>query len=697
MAIPSDKKLLEQWNRHQMISEGSLDTQHRKAAENHAFYAGDKMAYSASVMDKGSKRMVVFNTVKPYIDSVAGFMVQLRRRPEYLARITDKEQQESYSSTLNDFSDYARDNANLSQLESKQNKEMLITGYGAIDTNVIYEMNPDGEVKGENIDYDDIFWDPQANEPNILDSRWLYRRKKFNRKEASKRFPGSSPGDFEGYIDDNDEEYLNDNSTWRKGQLRPDRKGAREDLVEVFYYQYWKLETYFRAENPLYELTDPELVLQLSQVLQVMQQNRLEENADGNIEDYFEFDPLAEFLIMTPSIKRDVVAAFGRFGIDIEVQRYNKKVFYTAIITGETVLDKFRSLDQQGFTIKFKTADYDYANDRWIGMVDSLKEPALYMNKSLTEMMYVIASNSKGGVMYEESAVDDTQKFEQQYATTKAAIQVNDGALSNGRIQPKATAAMPTGYENIHAISSQSMGQVTGINKEFLGSSENKQVSALMESQRIAQVVSTLACYFDSIALYQTEHARYMITLINVLIDNSAVRMIKITDNEGDVSFKEVSKDDLAEEYDVVISEAPTSQAQKEVTTNILVQVADKLLLSGQNIYPQVVDYLPIKEKVKRKLKEAMSPEPTPEQQQQQQALQKIQMEGQLMQLAKDKGDVSFKRAQTAKTMAEIPGTEADTDKTRADTIKSLAEGEQTQLENKTIQSTPINQLNVNI
>ena len=61
-------------------------------------------------------------------------------------------------------------------------------------------------------------------------------------------------------------------------------------------------------------------------------------------------------------------------------------------------------------------------------MVASLKEPARYANKALTEMLYVIASNSKGGVMYEEDAVEDPAKFEQQWATTKAAISVNPGA-----------------------------------------------------------------------------------------------------------------------------------------------------------------------------------------------------------------------------------------------------------------------------
>jgi len=86
MPIISNKKLLKQWEKHKSISEGALADQHTEARNDHAFHAGDKMAYSATVTDKSRRAMVVFNRVKPYIDAVVGFMIQLRRKPEYLAR-----------------------------------------------------------------------------------------------------------------------------------------------------------------------------------------------------------------------------------------------------------------------------------------------------------------------------------------------------------------------------------------------------------------------------------------------------------------------------------------------------------------------------------------------------------------------------------------------------------------------------------
>ncbi|CAB4214499.1 hypothetical protein UFOVP1454_45 [uncultured Caudovirales phage] len=702
MPILSDKLLLKQWENHKEISDAPLSNQHDEARNDHAFHAGDKMAYVASVNDKSSKSkssksMVVFNKVKPYIDAVTGFMVQLRRKPEYLARITDNQQQQELSSYLNALSDYARAIANLDQLETRQDREMLITGYGAIDTNVVYERNPDGEVRAENVEFDDIFWDPQAREPNLLDARWVHRRKKFSKEEAERRYPAVKPEDFEGYKEgEGSYDYNPQGGLYDKISIGSGEK--EEDLVEIYCYQWWELQTYYRSKNPLFEIDDPYVADQLGRLMELMRSKR-EATVDKDVvEDYFEFDPFAEYLVMTPQIRTDMEAAFKRFNIDVEYQEYQKRVYYTAMITGDTILAKYKSPDQRGFTIKFKTGDYDYENQRWFGMVAALKQPARYANKALTEMLYVIASNSKGGVMYEESAVENPAKFEQQWATTKAAIQVNDGALAGGKIQPKAQASLPNGYENIYTISTQSLGEVTGINKEFLGNSNNTQVSGLLESQRINQVVSTLACYFDSIASYQKEHAQLMITYIRILAENSEGRLVKIIGADGAVKFDVITSKKLADEYDVDISESPTTATQRQETTQMMITMADKLAALGMNIYPVAVQYLPIKQADKQKLLEILTPAaPDPQAQAQKQAMDQLAMDAQAAQIAWTKGETIYKHAQIAKIVAEEPQVKAATDKTRAETLKILADGEQKHIENDVIKASPMQNVNISI
>jgi len=242
------------------------------------------------------------------------------------------------------------------------------------------------------------------------------------------------------------------------------------------------------------------------------------------------------------------------------------------------------------------------------------------------------------------------------------------------------------------------MGEVTGINKEFLGSSENKQVSALMESQRINQVVSTLACYFDSISLYQKDHAELMITYIRVLADNSEGRLVKIVGEDGAKRFEVISSDRLADEYDFDTGEAPITATQRQETTRIMIEMADKLALLGQNIYPVAVQYLPIKQSDKQKLLKILTPpEPDPQAQAQKAAMEQLQMEGQAAQIAWTKGETIYKGAQAAKLQAEVPQAEAQINKIRAETLKALAEGEQKNIENDVIKASPMTNVSISI
>jgi hypothetical protein len=670
----SDAQLIAQFKKHKQIDESYLESQHAEARESHQFYAGDSMYYTASVEDKGQRKAVSFNKVQPYVNTIVGLMIQMRRKPEYQARIEDNEQQVLFSSNTNSLSDYARDNASLSFLETWQDREMVIAGYGAIDTNVGYEQNPDGEVVGEICDFGDVYWDPEARKPNLIDARWVRRRKAYSKEEVEKRWPKDKPEDFEAYQGDQGTKEYNPNDGEYTDILV--NGGKDKDLLQVHYYQWWELQTYWRAMNPVAQIEDPAMKQQFILIMQNMALIRKESLSKDEREDLFEMKPDSEYLSMTPDQKADMQRLCEEFGVELDAIRQLRRCYYTALITNNTVLDKFKSLSQDGFTIKFKTAYFDNIRKVWYGLVRALKNPQEYADKALTEMLFTIASTSKGGVMYEEDAVTDPQRFEQQYASTKAAIPVAANALSGGKIQPKAQAALPTGYENIHAMSDAAMSDVTGIGKEFLGTATAKQVSALLESQRINQVLSTLAAYFDAITLYQIEHARLMLTYLRILAENSAGRLIRIIGEDGATNYKRLNVSMLADEYDVVIGEAPITPAQKERTTDIMMGMADKLAAMGTNIYPVAINYLPIQAQDKQKLLKALTPSPEAESAKAQAAAKQAQLEEQMNQViaqgtmakaARDMAEAELKKASLPKIVAEA-------DETRADTAKTLEE-----------------------
>ena len=669
----SNDKLLMQFKKHRQRDEADLQPQHAESRESHEFVAGDSMYYQANVNDKGQRRAVVFNKVQPYVNAVLGTMIQMRRKPDYQARMEDSEAQQVFSRLTNNFSDYSREQARIEFLETLQDREMLICGYGAIDTNIGYDRNPDGEMVAEVVRFDDIFWDGQAKEPNLLDARWIRRKKAFTKEEVVARWGEDKLAEFEAYGEgSNGLEYNPDGGQYTATAWDEDRN---QGMYLVHYYQWWELVPYFRAKNPAKTIEDPALQEQFVQVMMSMSEMRYSLSDPDTQEDLFKFDANADMLAMTPEQHQDMVKLCQEFGVEFKAIRQTKRCYYTALITGSTVLDKFKSLHQDGFTIKFKTASYDPVRRMWYGMVRAMKNPQEYANKALTEMLFTIASNSKGGVLYEESAVTDPRRFESQYASTKAAVSVADGALSGGKIQPKAQAALPTGYENIHAIADAAMTEVSGISREYLGTAQNKQVSALLESQRINQVLSTLAVFFDAITLYQIEHAKLMLTYLRVLAQNSAGRLIRIMGDNGAAQYIKLNQDIMNQEYDVVVGEAPTTPAQKEQTTSILVEMAQTLLPTGTNIYPLVAGYLPIPQEDKAKLIKALTPSPESAQQaqamaaekaEQEKAINAVMAEATQARTIKDLADADLKRASTAKTLEETGSIAAQTDALRS-------------------------------
>jgi hypothetical protein len=677
-----DAAIIKRYEADMAAAEGPMSYQYKQAQEDHLFFSGDTMYYTGTVEDKGSKREVIFNKVKPYIEVVVGTMIQMRRKPDYQARLMDNAAMQQYSEYMNCLSDWARKTANMDQIETMQDREMLITGYGAVDTNISYEMNPDGEAVAECLRFDDVMFDPLAKEANLMDGRFVRRRKPFSRKEAMERFSDTPVDEFEAYTGmTTNSQYYPDGGEYDK--IQPG--GVTElDLVQVNYYQWWELQKYWRAHNPAFSIEDPMQREAFLADLKLIQDVRYNNSDKDEQEDLFTYDGTSDYLCMTPAQKADVTRLCDEYGIDLDAIEQKRKCYYTALITDKKVMRKFKSPAQDGFTIKFKTANYDPVTRLWYGMVRSLKKPAEYANKALTEMLYIIASTSKAGVMYEEDAVDDPRRFEEQYATTKAAIRVNAGALGAGKIQPKAQPAVQTGYENILTYADSSMSEVSGISKEFMGTATNKQVAALLESQRINQVLATLATYFDAISLYQLEHARMMVVFIRMLAENSQGRLVRIIGQDGAPRYEQLSKDRLVDEYDIDISESPTTPAQKEQTTQIMIDLATNLQQLGTNIWTSVIPYLPIKPSDQQKLLKAMTPPPEVQQAQAQDAAKQKAMEEAL-----NASMIQATQAKAGLDSATAKVREADVKARLADTFKSMQDGQQTLIENQLLIKNP--------
>jgi len=692
------------------ISQRGLSLQWQNTDACQSFYNGDMMTYSDRIQfatqDGQRKRTTVaFNKVQSNVDSVVGFMAQNRREPKFLARLQASPEQQRYSKNMNALYGYHRENENADQIETEQDSDMLVNGYGATDVDLSYiqgnaSTSPYGDIIKVRLEPRQVGWDPRAKQKNLLDARWAYYYDDYELKEALSLFQGSNESDFEkvsneepadtGYVYNPwgglyDKIKLVDTVEW----------AAREqDMVRVYNHQWMEYETFYRAKNPIYSAQTPEDASFFKIQLDIIQSeipNMGPEDLDAP--DMFAFDPLSEELVFDEKTKTKLKQAFGEL---IEPVSFKRKVFHTAVYSGSHVFTHFRSISQQGFSIKFKTGTYNAQDKIWVGMVNSMMEPQKYYNKALTELLFTIASNSKGGVMVEENAVESISDFESKWAKTDAVIKVNDGALSGQKIQEKTRGALPTGLEGIIQLCDANIS-ANGVDPSFLGQI-GEQESGILYKRRIRQVISKMGRYFDSLTMYQKEDARLHADLIPVWVENNNGQWVRITGEDGADEFVQVSSDMLTAEYDISIQEASQTPEDKQETALVLNALGDKLAMinppAAQKIWAESLSMMSMDVDVVGRIREVLQPNeemvPIQEVQKLQQMIEQLQSQLNMAQVTKLQSETEKNQATTQKIAAEIP-------KTQAQTVSELETARRTGYENDILQSGNYEPANVSI
>jgi hypothetical protein len=668
------------------------------------FYNDNNSNYSDSIQfaDDGGRRrraLVNFQKIQQNIDSVVGFMAQNRRQAKYIARVNQDQQQQLYSRNMNALYTYHRENTNADQLESKQDLDLCVNGYGAIETDLSYIVgnattDPNGQIIKVRLDPMRTYWDSNACAANIMDARYCGYYNDYELQDALDLFQGSKEEDFEPTSDSDVEDkagYVYNPWGGLYDKIKLDNtvewSAKSEDMVRVYNHQWFEYETFYKAKNPLYVTTDVYTAMHAKMRLDVIKSQLKSYSPDGiTAGDMFDFDPTAEELIFDGATKAKLIAEFGDL---IQPVGFKRKCFYTMVISGDHIFSKFKSICQQGFSIKFKTGNYNERGKYWIGMVNSMIEPQKYYNKALTELMFTIAANSKGGVLIEEDAVEDIADFESKWAKTDAVIKVQPGAISGQKIMQKAQGAVPTGLEGIITLSDAAIS-ANGVDPAFLGQTNDNETGILYK-RRIRQIISKMWWVADSITLYQKEDARQCADLIRVWVENNAGQWMHITGQNGADEFIQVSEDMMAPEYDVSIQEGAQTPEDKSETAALIGGMGDKYLQVGNQqtagtLYAEAIKLMPLDGDIKNRISAVL----VPDQQmipaaQAQQAIQQLQQQIQQLQSAMTQAQVDELKSKTAVNMAKLPEMRANVHEKITSSMKNIEDAHQKNIETQVI------------
>jgi hypothetical protein len=561
----------------------------RSAAEDeYAFRDGHQWTEEEkAALQESSRVPVVFNRVQVIIASVSGSEVNNRTEVRFIPReIGDAKPNE----VLTAGAQWFRDEANAEDEESQAFDDSLVCGIGATETLLDYTVDSDGAPRVVRLDPLEMCWDAHAHRKGLQDATRFARVRQIPIAEAREMFPDADDADLNAdWIDkvDEDQQHVNlIGDQYKSG--RRESEGAGKSTVTVVQAQW-------RERVRSVEYVDP---------------------ADGSRKELpkADWDKLAKVLPVDAIPNRPVTryvwkqAFLGKSGFLLENQPC-----------------------KDACTFKFITGNYDRKEKRFYGLLRVMMDPQKYANKWLSQTLHIINANSKGGVMYEEGAVEDARAFEEGWAAADSAVRVRNGALSGGRIKEKPQVQMPAALMQLTQFAISTIRDTSGVSLELMGMAERQQAGVL-EYQRRQASMTTLATYFDALRFYRKMQGEVILSFLRDHIAPTG-RLVRIM-KEGMEQYVPLAVEAGTRKYDVIVDDSPAAPNEKERTWAVLQDLMPVMQGAGMGLedWADVIEYSPLPssfaEKLRAKaLEQKNNPQPDPAQQMAQVEIQKIASE----------------------------------------------------------------------
>lgn len=520
-----------------------------EARENYDMVAGDGRQWdpiAKAQMEQDEKVAVEFDRLGTIVDAVSGSEINNRQEATYIPRLPGNVQRQGVGATRTAAARWVRDNCDAEDEESDAFVDVLITGVGCTQTRMDYEEDEEGQILIERKDPLRMGWDASATKRNNADAKCVWEECKFTKEEIESRWPDKADeiqqsSDLEG--EDDELRIVNQETAYDATKPSKETKG----LIDVTHYQWYEVDQIYKVASPTGQVVE-------------MQEER-----------FMVAQQMAEGM-----------------GMPLRYARIPRRRYMQAFICGNVELEVSKAPCQHGFSFQFITGKRDRNRGYWYGLVRPGKDPQRWANKFFSQILHIINTNAKGGVMAETGAVSNVRKFEEDWAKSDAVNWLNPGGLQ--KIQPKQPAQIPNSLFQTMEFAISSIRDCTGVNLELLGLVDRQQAGVL-EAQRTQAGLTILAPFFGSLRHYRKRQGRLLAYFIQEYISDG--RLIRVAGEENE-QFIPLLREPIDIDYDVVVDSAPTARDTKEKTWAAIMPVLQMFGSMQIPPPPEVLDYLPV-------------------------------------------------------------------------------------------------------
>jgi hypothetical protein len=552
------------------------------------------------MIDDG-RQPVTFNRAGPIVDAICGLEVNGRQEIKYRPRT---EGDAAVNERLTALAKWARDEAMAEDEESDAFRDAVICGIGCTETRMDFDAAPEGTPAIDRVDPLEAKFDPAAKKPNAIDRRYAWRIRTMPALVAKAMFPGHEAAALNcGWValtdtTDGGEGNKSDYPDETRAAMRNEADPKDVTLVEIEWF----------------DTVDEVLIAQAGE---------------------------AEPQTLPAEQAQAACERLDALGIPYTKAKVKRRVYRRAVLGSSDIVDQ---TERDGFALHFITGKRDRNKRVWYGMGRPMRDPSLLANKVLTQILSILNSNAKGGLIYEEGAFANKRQAAKDWSNPSKNIPLNEGGLN--KIKERTAPSMPQTLTVLLQMAIAAIPDVTGVSAEMMGLADREQAASL-EYQRRQSAITILAPLFDSLRRYRKEQGAALLRLLRKLTPGTLVRIVEdapeagIGHNGGPAMPQDLyapfdpasfGLDDESARYDVIVDQAPSAPSQKEATWATLTQLLSQGIQVPSAAMAELVKYSPLPTTVAEKVSAILKGDPSQVPPEMQAAMQQAQEAVQAMQ-----------------------------------------------------------------